>query len=108
MGPGRNGQWNTNGINGPEAGVNSLVSPLTFNKWYDYSAGGGVGQFYWNCVFSAGSPTDAYGTPPDPYGFGAVGVDPAGRPLYLNMGGQITNSPYDLNLARMRSAGCPA
>ena len=37
-----------------------------------------------------------------------MGLDPAGRPLYLNMGSQITNSPYDLNLARNVLRGLPS
>ena len=43
---------------------------------------------------------DAYGSPPDPQTFGAVGLDRAGRPLYISLGGPVANGPYDIDLTR--------
>ena len=43
---------------------------------------------------------DAYGSPPDPQTIGAVALDRAGRPLYISMGGQVANGPYDIDLTR--------
>ena len=100
---GRYGQFGLGGT-GPQPGLPGQLAPLTFNKWYEFN--GSYGGNFWNFA-GTGFPLDAYGTPPDIFGCGAVGVDPAGRPLYFRMGGPINNSPYDLNLSRNAPRGLP-
>ncbi len=79
----------------PGAGVTNSIDVLNANKWLPY------GGDYWNTV-TAGTITGsgAYGTPPDTYGYGAVGLDTAGRPIYAYMGAGTADNPYELNLAR--------
>ena len=76
------------------------------NNWFEYGL-----RDYWNFhrrVNNAGS----YGSPPDPFGVGAVGLDLAGRPVYAGMtysgggylgfGCGINSLPYELNLGAER------
>ena len=97
------------GVNGQPGCVTSgtLSSPLDWNKWYNYAGN------YWsnNYAFVPTSGTaDAYafGAPPDPQGFQAVGLDQAGAPLYMSSAGastasstgtSIMNCPYDIDLS---------
>ena len=64
-------------------------SPLNANRSFPYNGN------YW-----AAASLDACGSPPDPQGFGAVGLDLAGRPVHISSGGTTQNSPYDLDLSR--------
>ncbi len=66
---------------------------LTWNRWFSY------GEYYWTNLTSGTSP-DSWGSPPDTQGFGAIGLDVAGRPLYISMGGTLKNTPYDIDLSR--------
>ncbi len=74
------------------AGTNGTDSPLNWNNWFGYN------ELYWNNLASAAQ-RDAYGSPPDTQSLGAIGIDPAGRPLYVSMGGRTRNSPYDIDLS---------
>ncbi len=82
----------------PDPGIAGQISPLAYNKWYDFSGN------YWGQTFT-GQQADAYGSPPDARGYAAIGLDGAGRPLFLNIGAQITNSPYDMDLSRNAARG---
>ena len=84
-------------------GISGYVAPLTFNKWYNY-AGVTAANGYWSTTASRAQ-TDAFGAPPDPRGYGAVGLDAAGRLLPLSMGSTVYNTPYDLNLSRNAARG---
>ena len=52
----------------------------------------GYGANYWN--FSNVNNAGSYGSPPDPFGVGAVGLDQAGRPVYAGMNYSGTGTPY--------------
>ena len=67
-------------------------SPLTWNRWFSYSEN-------WQNDLN-GTSFDAWGSPPDTQGLGAIGLDVAGRPLYISMGGLVKNTPYDIDLSR--------
>jgi hypothetical protein len=82
------------------AGGNNISSALDYNKWYNY-----VGNYWGNGGTNSGGTIDAYGSPPDPQGFGALGLDEAGRPMFLSSGTAIKNSPYDLDLSRGAAHG---
>ena len=69
--------------------------------------------------FSNVNDAGSYGSPPDPFGVGAVGLDQAGRPVYAGMnqaatshyfgfGSGIANSPYELNLGPNVARGLPS
>jgi len=76
-------------------GVNGMGALLTLNKAFPYSGYYGGNNDYWKnfqTIF------DAHGSPPDHQTIGAVGLDRAGRPLYISMGGPVANGPYDLDL----------
>ena len=106
------------GVDGQPGCVTSgtLSSPLDWNKWYNYAGN------YWsnNYAFVPTSGTaDAYafGAPPDPQGFQAVGLDQAGAPVYMSSAGastasstgtSIVNCPYDLDLSRNAAYGLPS
>jgi hypothetical protein len=91
--------------------------PLSCNKWFDYCyLKQGPQDNYWGFLNSPGNYLlNAWGAPPDPQGYGAVGLDLAGRPLYLSLGGTargnqsflnvVLNNPYCLNLSRNISRG---
>jgi hypothetical protein len=81
------------GTNVPLLGSPPAIRPLVANRWFDYSGD------YWNDRANPNCGFDAYGSPPDPQGYGAVALDPAGRPLYLSMGGSIANTPYSVDLS---------
>jgi hypothetical protein len=86
----------------PQPGIANWLWPDTFNKWWDYQgASSTANQNYWSYRSAPGSAwTDAYLSPPDPQGYGAVALDVAGRPLWMSMGTTCINTPYDLNLSR--------
>ncbi len=66
--------------------------PLSVNQHYQY------GGDYWS--LSVNGP-GSYGSPPDRDGDGAIGLDPAGRPLYPLMAdtdGDNKDHPYETNL----------
>ena len=73
-------------------GTTNSYSLLNWNRWFSYSDN-------WMNDLSAAA-RDAWGSPPDPQGFGAVGLDVSGKPIYLSMGGSSMNSPYDTDLSR--------
>ena len=54
------------------------LSPIMSNKWFEY------GQNYWSFVNSPGTATvndaGSFGSPPDPFGVGVVGLDQGGWP----------------------------
>ena len=87
---------------------------LNLNKWFEYGQ-----RDYWGAlstpdVNNAGS----YGSPPDPFGVGTVGLNPAGQPLYVGMqyggltylgyGCGTNENPYQINLAPKISRGLPS
>ena len=77
---------------------------LSANKWFNYDIfGNNYGDNYWN--FSNANNAGAYGSPPDPFGVGIIGLDPAGRPLYVNMGGSIADNPYQIDLGLKAARG---
>ena len=76
----------------PGTAANNGYTWLTWNRWFGYA------ENYWTGVTS-GAPLDAWGSPPDTQGFGAIGLDLAGRPLYISMGGTLKNTPYDIDLS---------
>ncbi|MGA2066902.1 MAG: hypothetical protein ABSG86_18130 [Thermoguttaceae bacterium] len=93
----------------PQPGVANWLWPDTFNKWWDYQGNSPANAnnpssptyWYWSYRTNPGNRwVDAYGSPPDTQGYGAVAVDVAGRPLFMSMGGSCVNTPYDLNLSR--------
>ena len=97
---GRYGSTNVPGISGPD--------PLNMNRWFAY------GQKFWN--FANVNNAGAYGSPPDPFGVGVVGLDMAGWPLYEGMqrsstltywgyGSATADNPYEMNLASNVSHG---
>jgi hypothetical protein len=58
--------------------ADTTTDSLYFNNWVEYGA-----RDYWNMAGTSSTTTaGAYGSPPDPYGVGVVGLDQAGRPLY--------------------------
>jgi hypothetical protein len=99
-----------NGLNGrygelggsPQPGISGTLWPDTFNKWWDYQGASSTASLnYWAYRSAPGSAwTDAYLSPPDTQGYGAVALDAAGRPLWMSMGTTCINTPYDLNLSR--------
>ena len=60
-------------VQSARAGWANNYSPLSWNRWFPY------GESYWGVVSGTAVP-DAFGSPPDTQGFGAVGLDVAGRP----------------------------
>ena len=82
-------------------------------------------HYWWGFLTNDGNKyfRDAYGSPPDPFGIGAVGLDLAGRPMFtgsprgratiLGYGAarrhrRHTSMPYELNLAANVRRGLPA
>jgi hypothetical protein len=99
-----------NGRPKQQAGFYGNENPLSRNKWYQFDSPAFASNWsWWNfqtvtaasqySSSDASNSPDGFGSPPDTFGVGAVGLDPAGRPLYLAMGGQTQNNPYELNLA---------
>jgi hypothetical protein len=93
-----------------QAGWYGVEGALSGNKWYQFHSPSFTPAWSWwnfQTVTAANQYTynngnnspDSFGSPPDTFGVGAVGLDVAGRPLYLTMGGQTQNSPYELNLS---------
>ncbi len=80
------------------AGSSGYYAPLNWNRWFGYGESYKT-NYYW-ANLQAGTVQDAYGSPPDTQGFGAIGLDVPGRPLYLSMGGFTMNAPYDIDLSR--------
>ena len=89
-------------------GMQGKQTPLWNNRMFPY------GGSYWTfpLPLSSASPgttynyPDAYGTPPDISGKGFIGLDLGGRPIYRDVGDNITtsytaglNTPYELNLS---------
>ena len=112
---GRYGELPTSGGTAiPQPGISGQLWPDTFNKWWDYQGANpsnannanNPSSWYWYWSYRMAAPNnsnfwvDAYGTPPDPQGYGAVALDAAGRPLWMSMGTTCINTPYDLNLSR--------
>ncbi len=87
----------------------SVINPLCLNEWFQYGASRGLD--YWDFTNPSYSANNAgsFGSPPDPFGVGMVGLDQAGRPLYVGMkyngtdyvgfGSGLVGLPYQLNLA---------
>ncbi|MEI8375411.1 MAG: hypothetical protein WCJ35_21535 [Planctomycetota bacterium] len=75
------------------AGISGSYTRLIQDLWSSY------GGDYWANLTSSTS-ADSWGSPPDTQGFGAIGLDVAGRPLYISMGGTVKNTPYDIDLSR--------
>jgi len=97
---GRYGKQNVPGTSGTLGAVMS-------NKWFEY------GQDYW--TFANVNNAGSYGSPPDPFGVGVLGLDRAGRPVYAGVmsgtkyygfGSGITNNPYELDLGPNAVKGC--
>jgi len=80
-------------------GRTGFYDPLRKNRFYEH------GLAYYDFL-TGSSIADAYGTPANLFGLGAVGVDTGGRPIYAMMGEtpatgitELYNTPYELNLA---------
>ncbi len=94
------------------------IDTLSQNLWFEYmqAAADTTGAAYWTLatVNNAGS----YGSPPDPFGAGAVGLDQAGRPIYTGLtassgdyvgfGSAVTNNPYEMSFNANAVRGVPA
>jgi hypothetical protein len=85
---------------------------LIANKWFEYAGDNNGANCWWGFLtmpsgVGAGLYTrDSFGSPPDPFGRGAIGLDTAGRPLYMNgMGGSLVGTPYELNLGQQAPRG---
>ena len=87
---GRYGSTKVPGVSGDDV--------LSVNKWYQYG-----NKDYWTATASS---TGSYGSPPDPFGAGAVGLDQAGEPAYAYVtvsskdygyGSGVTDLPYEFN-----------
>lgn len=128
--------WTAPAAASPAAGPGtSDLDLLTWNKWFQYagyqnSVPANI-KAWWGFLVNPGTYVlDAFGTPPDPFGVGAVGLDAAGRPIYagmryqgisgyqnystgeyLGLGSDICdithsmNLPYSMNLGRGASYG---
>ena len=93
------------------------LGPVMANKWLDYGQNAGAG--YWSFLTApattSANDAGAYGSPVDPFGYGAVGLDQAGRPIYapwhagsIYYGfGAINGLPYELNLGPNQARGLP-
>ncbi len=107
------GRYGVDGVLGV-AGMpgTAVLDTLNANKWFEY------GSNYWD--FTNVNMAGSFGSPPDVFGVGAVGLDLAGRPLYIGMnyqglpaqyvgcGSGVTNSPYELNLDPNQTRGVPS
>jgi hypothetical protein len=95
-----------------------VENPLVRNRWYQYDGLAFVPDpSSWNWwLFQQATDEStykglqgAYGVPPDTMSIGAVGVDIAGRPMYLSMGGSplftTVNTPYDMDLSAKAARG---
>ncbi len=111
---------------GNDAGLGSAMpgsatlDALNANKWFNYGGDSlGVNNYgaaYWD--FTHVNHAGSYGSPPDVFGVGAVGLDIAGRPVYAGMlfegatplgyGSGAANSPYELNLDANQHYGRPS
>ena len=78
------------------------IDPIWRNNWIEYESGTGN---YWSFITVPATATvndaGSYGTPPDPFGFGAIGLDLAGRPLWIILGGNYSGSARCLNNCRI-------
>ncbi len=103
------GRYAADGGN-PRPGVPGRVHPLFHNKFFQYCGN------YWGFLTSlAGAPPyrlDNFAWPPDLLGSGAVGLDIAGHPLFmdlnLRLGGlpfPILDNPYQIDLSRNAPRG---
>jgi hypothetical protein len=82
------------------SGAGMPGSLLTLNPSFPYNGVNGINWNYWSNLNQATYRFDAFGSPPDHQTFGAVGLDRAGRPLYVSLGGPVANGPYDIDLSR--------
>ena len=95
------------------------VNPVYLNKWFEY-AGMQTTSYWWSFLIGTFPRTtpSSYGSPPDPFGVGAVGLDQAGRPVYVGMNYRRRNVrrlrqraaqlPYQLNLGPNVARGLPS
>ncbi len=68
---------------------------------------------YWATVGGSGQLSDSQGSPLAPFGYGAIGLDPGGRPMYTGMGYNPANrslpssfdDPYEINLSQNTTRG---
>jgi hypothetical protein len=116
---GRYGVSQTAGVAGAD--------PLDVNKWFEYAGNENAIQdfgksrplrYWWGFSSYNDYFLDSYGTPPDPIGVGVVGLDQAGRPLYVGMmyngtdyigfGSGTAENPYELNLGPNAARGLPS
>ena len=114
----RPGYTSPNGYSSSTIGYNCLSE----NKWFEFWARVPSAYFpatwtYWDCWYTTNPyRANAYGTPPAMNGASALGLDLAGRPLYLWMGqpyysgdlySEQTNNPYQVNLSNNVGRGLP-
>lgn len=123
---GRYGELQNYGTSGfIQAGYTGVLDYLTANKLFQYGPARPPYQSnYWDFFVSPNTmdttKLDAYGAPPDISGTGAVALDLAGRPLYLdylyrtvknpsNMGVAFpaVDNPYEINLSQNVPRGMP-
>ena len=91
------GRYGSNGV----PGIRGTGSVLSQNRAFPYN-GDVNGKTYWSNFAIPGNANaifDAYGSPGDHQTLGAVGLDRAGRPLYISLGGPLANGPYDIDLS---------
>ena len=67
------------------------LGPIMANKWFEYGQNPSnmTPPTYWSFITTPASATvndaGSYGSPPDPFGVGVVGLDQAGRPIYAGL-----------------------
>lgn len=85
----------------PRPGLATVDDWLSQNKWTQY------GGNYWGFMGTGPYQLDAFGTPFDLNGNSALGLDPAGRPVYWLMAEQNeqVDDPYEIDLSRNRAYG---
>jgi len=100
-GSGYDGRYGELGVPAPGPGLSSSDDNRSWNKTYHSYRGN-----YWS--FFAGTPTarGAFASPPDLDGNGAIGLDTAGRPMYLSMGSEsLEDDPNEIDLSDRRTYG---
>ncbi len=110
------GRYGTTGVPGDTASNPDKLSQIL---WFEYvqALNGASGTTYW--ALSVANNAGSYGSPPDPFGVGAVGLDPAGRPIYagfnydaapanyVGFGSGTVNNPYEMSFGSNVIRGLP-
>lgn len=80
---------------------NSIRNLLYFSRWSNY-----LGN-YWGFLTGTVYDLDSFGTPPDLIAAGAIGLDLAGRPMYVSLGRDVHRAdvPYKVNVGASAPRG---